>query len=172
MAMTLRTRRILLGAALAATLIAVAWTHQQSEDEATSTVVAPVKEKTARRVDTRADVHLALDKLHRKDDAKLAGIQDVFQTQSWYVPPPPPPALPAVPPPPPAPPPLPFAYMGQLLDNGKLTVFLTRQDQNYAVKPGDTLDGTYRVDSVEAQRVVFTYLPLNMQQTLATGNLN
>lgn len=171
MTLTLRTRRMLLGAALVITFIAVAWTHQQTQDEAAPGVVLPVKETTARRVATRADVHLALDKLHRNDAAKLAGIKDVFQTQSWYVAPPPPPSsLPAAPPP--APPPLPFAYMGQLLDNGKLTVFLTRQDQNYAVKPGDTLDGTYRVDSVEAQRVVFTYLPLNMQQTLATGNGN
>jgi hypothetical protein len=172
MALTLRTRRMLLGAALVITLIAVAWTHQQTQDEAAPGVLLPVKETTARHVATRADVHLALDKLHRNDTARLAGIKDVFQTQSWYVAPPPPPSLPAAPPPPPAPPPLPFAYMGQLLDNGKLTVFLTRQDQNYAVKPGDTLDGTYRVDSFESQRVVFTYLPLNMQQTLATGNGN
>lgn len=172
MALTLRTRRMLLGAALAVTLIAVAWTHQQTQDEAAPGVVLPVKETTARRVATRADVHLALDKLHRNDAAKLAGIKDVFQTQSWYVAPPPPSSLPTAPPPPPAPPPLPFAYMGQLLDNGKLTIFLTRQDQNYAVKPGDTFDGTYRVDSVDAQRVVLTYLPLNMQQTLATGNVN
>ncbi len=169
MALTVRTRRILLGAALAATLIAVAWEHEQTQNEPAAGMVALVKNKTAHPPDTRDSVHLALDKLRRSDDGKLARIKDVFQTQSWYVPPPAPPSLP---PPPPAPPPLPFAYLGQLLEDGKLTVFLTQQDQNYAVKPGDTLDGTYRVDSVEAQRVVFTYLPLNLQQSLAIGNVN
>ena len=172
MALTPRKRQILLGTALAATLIAVAWEHEQTQDTAAPEVVAPVKHKTARTTDAHDSVHLALDKLRRTGDGKLAKLKDAFQVQSWYVPPPPPPAQPAAPPPPPAPPPLPFTYMGQLLDNGKLTVFLTRQDQNYAVKPGDTLDGTYRVDSVDAQRVVLTYLPLNMQQTLATGNVN
>ena len=172
MALTPRTRQILLGTALAATLIAVAWEHEQTQDEAAPEVVAPLKNRTAQKSSARDGVHLALDKLHRSGDAKLTKIKDAFQVQSWYVAPPPPPALPAVPPPPPAPPPLPFTYLGQLLDNGKLTVFLTRQDQNYAVQPGATLDGTYRVDSVEAQRVVFTYLPLNLQQSLATGNVN
>jgi hypothetical protein len=62
--------------------------------------------------------------------------------------------------------------MGKLLDDGKLTVFLTKQDRNYAIKAGDTIDGAYRVESVEAQRVLFTYLPLNMQQTLVIGGVN
>ncbi|HUW29662.1 MAG TPA: secretion system X translation initiation factor [Sulfuriferula sp.] len=170
MALTVRTRQILLGAALAATLIAVAWEHEQTQSEPADGVVAPVNSKTAHKSSARDTAHLALDKLRRADDSKAAGIKDVFQVQSWYVPPPPPP--PALPPPPPAPPPLPFAYLGQLLEDGRLTVFLTRQDQNYAVKTGDTLDGMYRVDSVEAQRVMFTYLPLNMQQSLAIGNVN
>ena len=172
MALTPRTRQILLGAALAATLIAVAWEHEQTQDGAAPEVVAPLKHHTARTTDARDNVHLALDMLHRGGDARRAEIKDAFQVQSWYVPPPPPSALPAVPPPPPAPPPLPFTYMGQLLEDGKLTVFLTRQDQNYAVQPGATLDGTYRVDSVAPQRVVFTYLPLNQQQSLAIGNVN
>lgn len=171
MALTPRTRQTLLGTALAATLIAVAWEHEQTQNEPAPKVVAPLKHNTARITDAHDSVHLALDKLHRSGDGKLAKIKDAFQVQSWYVPPPPS-ALPAAPPPPPAPPPLPFTYMGQLLEDGKLTVFLTRQDQNYAVQPGATLDGMYRVDSVAPQRVVFTYLPLNMQQSLAIGNVN
>ncbi|HAN55168.1 MAG TPA: hypothetical protein DCQ77_02695 [Betaproteobacteria bacterium] len=62
--------------------------------------------------------------------------------------------------------------MGQLVEDGTLTVFLSRQDQNYAVKAGDSLDGTYRVDKVENRRLVLTYLPLNMQQSLAIGSVN
>ncbi|MEK6663610.1 MAG: hypothetical protein AABY73_07055, partial [Pseudomonadota bacterium] len=72
----------------------------------------------------------------------------------------------------PAPPPMPFIYMGKLLEEGKLTVFLTKQDRYYAVKAGDTLDGAYRVERVDAQQVLFTYLPLNMQQTLTLGGAN
>lgn len=166
MALPARTRWILLGGALTATLAAVIWVR---EPEPAAMVVAPVKDKTARRSDVSPSAHLDLEKLHQRESGATAKIEDVFQSQSWYVPPPPPKAGPR---PLPAPPPLPFTYMGKLQEEGRLTVFLTKQDRNYAVKAGDTLDGAYRVDSVEAQRVVFTYLPLNMQQTLSIGGVN
>lgn len=170
MALTARTRRILLGSALAATLAAVAWVHEQTPDEPMDAPLVPAARKTAERSTAASDSRLALEKLHRDASAgDTAQIKDIFQAKSWYVPPPPPKPGP---PPPPAPPPLPFSYMGKLLEDGKLTVFLTQQDRNYAVKAGDTLDGNYRVDAVDAQRVVFTYLPLNMQQTLAIGGVN
>lgn len=166
MALPARTRWILLGGALTATLAAIVWVR---EPEPVAVVVAPAKDKAARRSGVTTSAHLALEKLRQRESGAGAKIEDVFQSKSWYVPPPPPKA---VPPPPPAPPPLPFSYMGKLQEEGRLTVFLTKQDRNYAVKAGDTLDGAYRVDSVEAQRVVFTYLPLNMQQTLAIGGVN
>ena len=170
MALPPRTRQILLGAALAATMGAVAWQYTQSPDEATGSVVVAVKSDTTQQSPAQATVHLALDKLQRADALDDATLKDAFQAQSW-APPPPPPAPPA-PPPPPSPPPLPFTYMGQLVEDGTLTVFLSRQDQNYAVKAGDTLDGIYRVDKVENQRMVLTYLPLNMRQSLAIGSVN
>ena len=166
MALPPRTRWILLGGALTATLAAVMWVR---EPEPVVVVVAPAKNKTARNPAVTTGTHLALEKLHQRESGAAPKIEDVFQPKSWYVPPPPPKAGP---PPPPAPPPLPFTYMGKLQEDGRLTVFLTQQDRNYAVKTGDTLDGVYRVDSVEAQRVVFTYLPLNMQQTLSIGGVN
>ena len=166
MALPTRTRWILLGGALTATLAAIVWVR---EPETAAVVVAPAKDKTARRSGVATGAHLALEKLHQRASGAETKIDDVFQSKSWYVPPPPPKAGP---PPPPAPPPLPFSYMGKLQEEGRLTVFLTKQDRNYAVKAGDTLDGAYRVDSVEAQRVVFTYLPLNMQQTLSIGGVN
>ncbi len=166
MAMNSRTRWILLGGVLTATLAAAIWVR---ESEPVAEVLAPAKVKVLRRSSVTSGGHLALDKLHQRENGEDAKIADVFQSKSWYVPPPPPKP---VPPPPPAPPPLPFSYMGKLEEGGRLTVFLTKQDRNYAVKVGDTLDGAYRVDSVEAQRVVFTYLPLNMQQTLSIGGVN
>ncbi len=47
--------------------------------------------------------------------------------------------------------------------------FLVRDDRVYDAKPGDTLDGTYSFDRVENGQLVFTYKPLNIQQTLAAG---
>jgi hypothetical protein len=172
MALPPRTRQFLLGSALALTLGTVAWQATQSQDEAADTVVAarPGKSAAAQASPAPDTPHLALDKLQRNDDLDDAALRDAFQVTSW-APPPPPPAPPA-PPPPPSPPPLPYRYMGQLLEDGTLTVFLTRQNQNYAVKAGDALDGGYRVDSINNQRMVLTYLPLNMQQSLAIGNLN
>lgn len=163
-----RRRGIVLGGLLTATLAAVAWVSQQAEDEPLA-VAAPMKQKPAAKA-AAGGSHLALEKLQRTRAAEdKPAVEDVFQAKSWYVPPPPPKP---VPPPPPAPPPLPFIYMGKLLEGDKLTVFLTKQNQPYAVKAGDTLDGAYRVESVNARHVIFTYLPLNMQQTLTLGGAN
>jgi hypothetical protein len=90
----------------------------------------------------------------------------LFAPKSWYVPPPPPKA---VPPPPPSAPPLPFTYMGKLIEDGQMTVFLTKQDRNYVVKVGDTIDGTYKVEEVSARMMTLTYLPLKIKQTLMIG---
>ena len=71
-----------------------------------------------------------------------------------------------LPPPPPQAPPLPFTYLGKMIDGEQTTVFLTRQDRNYVVRLGDTLDGSYRVEKIEEDRVALTYLPLGTEQTL------
>ena len=165
--MTPRARWTVLSLALAATLAAVVWVGDSSEPEVVT--VAPTKSAPRDAFAPATRPALALDKLNRRGTAGDTTANNAFPGQSWYVPPPPPKP---VPPPPPAPPPLPFTYMGKLVEDGKLTVFLLRDDKNYAIKPGDTLDGSYRVDSVDAQRVVFTYLPLNMQQTLVIGGVN
>lgn len=167
MAMSARNRWLILGSLLTATLVAMVWVDEQAGDD-TIAVAEPKKARVGSKALEAKSSRLELDKLQRSRDEDDQ-IQDVFKAKSWYVPPPPPKP---VPPPPPAPPPLPFKYMGKLLDEGKLTVFITKQDRNYAVKAGDTIDGAYRVDSVEAQRVLFTYLPLNMQQTLVIGGVH
>jgi hypothetical protein len=168
MAMPTRTRWLILGSLLTATLAAMVWVNEQSEPTAL-TVAEPRKSQGGVQLAQAPASRLSLEKLQRRAGADAEQMQDVFKAKSWYVPPPPPKPTP---PPPPAPPPLPFKYLGKLLDDGKLTVFISNQDKNYAVKAGDTLEGAYRVDSVEAQRVLFTYLPLNMQQTLVIGGVN
>ena len=97
---------------------------------------------------------------------------DLFAQLSWLPPPPPaaPPPPPAPPPKPPEPkaPPLPFSFVG-MLERGaaKPAAFLAKADALLVVSVGDMLDNnTYRVDSLTANEVVMTYLPLNIQQTL------
>ena len=167
MALPARTRWLILGGLLTATLVAAVWVDDQA-DPVLGASVEPSQSKGSNKKIKPQNLRLSLESLQRSHDEAKDDVQDLFKAQSWYVPPPPPKPGP---PPPPAPPPLPFIYMGKLLDEGKLTVFITNQDRNYAVKAGDTIEGSYRVDSVENQRVLFTYLPLNMQQTLVIGGV-
>ncbi|HET7756324.1 MAG TPA: hypothetical protein VFK87_03625 [Steroidobacteraceae bacterium] len=111
---------------------------------------------------------------HRVVDGSGAGA--LFATHSWYVPPPAPPPPPPVDtapvaPPKPVAPALPFTYMGSYAPKGAQPVFfLTRDDRVYDVHLGDTLDGTYSVDSFANGVLVFTYKPLNQpQQLIITG---
>ncbi|MBX9611510.1 MAG: hypothetical protein K2X51_07790 [Burkholderiales bacterium] len=96
---------------------------------------------------------------------------DAFAKLSWLPPPPPVQIAPrAPPPPPPVPvaPPLPFTFVG-LMEQGASTpqAFLAKGDVLLVVKAGDSLDNnTYRVETLSAQQIVMTYLPLNTTQTL------
>jgi hypothetical protein len=76
---------------------------------------------------------------------------------------------PPLPSPPPQAPPLPFIFMGRLSEARDTTVFLTMGDRNLIVKPGDTIDNTYKVEEVSDTAVVLTYLPMNLRQTLPIG---
>ena len=79
-------------------------------------------------------------------------------------------ALPAAPPPPaPSAPFLPFTFLGRMVENDSTVIFLSKQDQSYSVKINSVLDKDYRVDMINNDQVVFTYLPLNIQQTLSFG---
>jgi len=73
------------------------------------------------------------------------------------------------PPPPPQAPPLPFAYVGKLIDASTTVVFLTKGDRNYVVRVDDTIDGAYRVDEISERAMTFTYLPLDFKQSLGVG---
>jgi len=66
-------------------------------------------------------------------------------------------------------PPLPFTYMGKMVENGALTVFLTREDKPYVVHAGDVLDNQYRIDAIRPPSIELTYLPLKQKQLLSMG---
>jgi len=61
---------------------------------------------------------------------------------------------------------LPFRYLGKAIEDGKLTVFLMKGNDSYAVHSKQALDNEYRVDKVTETQVVFTYVPLKQKQTL------
>ncbi|MCC7597261.1 hypothetical protein IGS61_07170 [Janthinobacterium sp. FW305-129] len=71
-----------------------------------------------------------------------------------------------------APPPLPFHFLGRFVDEGKAAYFLQAGERNVVARPGDTLEERYRFDGVVQGALQFTYLPLNLKQTLAVGDLN
>lgn len=112
-------------------------------------------------------------KQHRSDN-----VSDVFNQTSWYVPPPPThdvpvetQHVPVIPLPPPAPtaPPLQFTYLGRYGDTGARTVVLAMGEKVYTVKVGDVIDNTYRIEKYTVGRVNLTYLPLNILQSVPTG---
>lgn len=96
---------------------------------------------------------------------------DLFPEQTWYVPPPPPPPPPAPPPPPPPQAPaLPFAYMGRWDEAGTVTYYLARGGAKpVSVRPGEILDGVWRLEPTTGRTLSFTYLPLNQTRSLQTG---
>jgi hypothetical protein len=101
-----------------------------------------------------------------------------FATLSW-LPPPPPPAKPVAPPPPPPPappaepvaPPLPFTFVGLVERGGaKPAAFLSRGENLLMVSVGDMLEhNIYRVDAVNANEIVMTYMPLKTAQILSVS---
>jgi len=67
-------------------------------------------------------------------------------------------------------PPLPFAFLGRLIEEGRVTVFLTDGDRNWVVRAGDTIDGAYRVEAIADRTMTLTYLALETRQELAIGH--
>jgi hypothetical protein len=91
----------------------------------------------------------------------------LFTVHSWDVPPPPPAPVKAAPPPEPTAPPLPFSFLGSYTPDGGPTVYyLVKGDRILDAHLGDTLDGTYTVDTVQDNQLLLTYTPLQQKQAL------
>ena len=73
---------------------------------------------------------------------------------------------------PPPEPPLPFKYLGKLIDEGKLAVFLTNGTVHYIAQPGQTIASQYRVDQISDASVAFTYLPSGSHKTLVIPSIS
>src|SRR5207344_2347728 len=163
-------RWIFYALALALTLVAMRFAGGQDRSDSQPSVVAAQRaERPARepatdvgQVDTSPAVRLEL----LGERAATSPTQDPFQSRSWE---PPVSLVAAAPAPPPRPeaPPLPFTYLGKLVEEASTTLFLAREDRNYVVRTGDTIEGTYRIEEIRDEAAVLVYLPLKSKQTLA-----
>lgn len=62
-------------------------------------------------------------------------------------------------------PPLPFRYLGKMIEDGKLSVFLANGEESLTVHAGQRV-GDYRIDKITEAEIRFTYLPLKTKQSL------
>ncbi len=179
------TRRGLLFGALALTLAAVQWVDgnddtvrkPKSPPPAAAPRAAPAPAPATAGVKAAPPQGAGDIDLGRLQRGRAAEARDAFAPRNWQ--PPPRRLTPAEaaamaaaepPPPPPQAPPLPFVYVGMLAEESRTTVFLSHGARDIAVRSGDTIDKTYRVDAVTPDRIELTYLPLNQRQTLPLGS--
>jgi hypothetical protein len=168
-ALTARNRWLLLGGTLALTLAAARFVGGEDAVPAAASGAATEPPAPARQRPAPPEPEVALDRLAAR--TPRAPEADPFRALSWQTPvqaeark-----SVPATPPARPQAPPLPFTYMGKLLEDGKTTVFLVQGERNLIVRAGDTIDGTYRVDRIGEHAMTITYLPLGQAQQLALG---
>jgi hypothetical protein len=99
-----------------------------------------------------------------------AQVSDIFAVHTWEPPPPPMPAPEAVAPPPPQAPPLPFRFLGRIVEPGQAPVFLLVDgDRVRPVKVGQRIGDAYRLEKFEGGQLYFRYRPMNVVQSLPVG---
>ena len=97
--------------------------------------------------------------------------EKLFASTDWVVPPPPPkPAPPPPPPPPPTAPAMPYVFMGRFEQDSTNLIILSRGNRVINAAQGDILEKTYRVDSIDSNKVTMTYLPLGTTQFISIGS--
>ncbi|MCD6706885.1 MAG: hypothetical protein LT080_10600 [Thiobacillus sp.] len=172
-------QRILVGTMAAAMVLSVA-SDEGRQAAPIPTQAGEAQMSAARQPELAAPDHAAsspplrveLERLNRPDAAADPEVGKAFSAISWYVPPPPPPPPPpprVVPPPPPTAPPMPFSYFGRYEEGETLIILLVKGERIYTVSAGDVIENTYRVEGLAGGRLELTYLPLDIRQTLSTG---
>lgn len=161
---TPKRRAMVLAVGLVATLGAVKWVDSREKSLVASGPDA-VHHPNIRNP-SLPKIEVDLSKLNR--DLGSDEVGELFTTKSWQ-PPTPPPALSKSEP---VAPPLPFTYIGRLEETEGSTVFLSRDNRNYVVRTGDTLDNTYQVKEISDHAVIMTHLPTGISQTLIVDGAN
>jgi hypothetical protein len=163
-------QRVLVGGMAVAIFLSAASDEGQQAEPKQAHASAPPKAEPAPPPAPRIE----LERLGQRD-AKAAAdttVGNAFSAISWYVPPPPPPPPPPakpVPPPAPTAPPMPYSYLGRYVEDGRLIILLVRNERIYTVAEGEVIENTYRVERLARGRLEMTYLPLDIKQTISTG---
>lgn len=123
-----------------------------------------VEQRIERKIQATADIDLA--KLERREASLPQG--DPFAPRS-FAPEQPRQAAAAEKP---SAPPLPFQYIGKVIENGKLEVYVIHGEELLSLARGQKIGGEYRVDKISDSSITFTYLPLKMKQTLDLPAVN
>jgi len=156
--MTPMLKKVFISVAVVGALASVVAGRESS----TPNVVEPVA-----RIDTRLQVNTDIDLAKLEERAHLQnkeGAQvDAFAPRNFS--PVVPPQATAAGKPKREVPPLPFRYLGKMVEDGKLSVFLANGDESITARAGQRI-GDYRIDKITEAEVRFTYLPLKTQQSL------
>jgi len=122
-----------------------------------------IVEPAAPRIDARLQVNTDIDLAKLDERASEGAKVDAFAPRNFS---------PVVPPqaavagkPKREVPPLPFRYLGKMVEDGKLSVFLANGDESITARAGQRI-GDYRIDKITEAEVRFTYLPMKTQQSL------
>lgn len=166
----MKARQWSLASALVATLVASLWAAQQDDDAqpaksspAKHDRVAVTQASRARPTIDPGPAAVRLPELpHTSGRAPLAGEAAAFVAPLSFRPPRPPPPSP----PRPTAPPLPFRYIGAILDEDGRRALLLEGEQLRFVQRGDEIGGGYRVEHIDESRIDFLFLPLKQRQSM------
>jgi len=161
-------QRVLVGCMAVAIFLSAASDDGQQAEPQQAHASAP---KTLDPAPQQPVLRIELERLNRPGGKAAADTSagNAFNAISWYVPPPPPPPPKPVPPPPPSAPPMPFSYFGRYEEGGSLIILLIKGERMYTVAEGEVIENTYRIERLIGGRLELTYLPLNIKQTISTG---
>ncbi|MBT9460155.1 MAG: hypothetical protein IV084_00660 [Rugosibacter sp.] len=167
---TLSLRNLVLGIALVATIVAsvVDFPASDTTDPTQQKTVGSAIRRGAPAVaETTSTSKLpAAEAQHSLREQYATQADDLFAPHSWQPPPPPPPKPPA-----PKAPPLPFRYLGKVLEGSDILAFLGQGTRTHLLRRGDVL-AEYKIDEITPTEITFVYLPLNEKQHLTFGSAN
>lgn len=159
------TRHVLMALALGATLLASFVDLAPDEDRATPE--RPPRERSA-RAPQRPTPEASRTAVPARRPRFEPASANLFAAHDWQ--PPPPRQTPAVVSAPlaAAAPPLPFRYVGKLVHDDGVTVFVGLGNTTHVLRQGDVVAG-YRAASIAATGMDMVYLRLNATQHLSFG---
>ena len=177
---TVGPRQIVLAAGLAVSVAASLWVAQsEGEDADLAQPVAATRRSPAPGAPTGVAARLAptaaaasaapTDWAPAERGVWAPASPEQFAAWKPPAPPPPPPAPPPSPPPPPAAPvapPFPYQLIGRLVEGSGSVALLSSASKTLAVKPGEVIDGQWRVDQIHERGLDLTWLPAKLTQSV------